>query len=81
MHAPDEQTQQCNPGKYLHFIMLDLSDKYLQGMPEKVAPAADSHRPDQRAGGIEQNKLFERYGAHSNDKGGNRAQAVKKPKG
>jgi len=49
-------------------------------MTEQVAAGTDGYRPDQRSGGIEQNKLFERYGAHSNDKGGNRAQPVKKAK-
>ena len=50
-------------------------------MTEKVAAGPDGYRPDQRAGGIEQYKLFDGYGAHSDDKGSNRAQPVKKPKG
>jgi len=49
-------------------------------MTEKVAAGSNGHRPDQRSNGIEQNKLFEGYGTHSDDKGGNRAQSVKKPK-
>jgi len=49
-------------------------------MTEKMAAGPDGYRPDQRSSGIEQNKLFERYGARSNDKGRNRSQPVKKPK-
>ena len=49
-------------------------------MTEKVAAGPDGYRPDQRSGGIEQNKLFDGYGAHSDDKRADRAQSVKKPK-
>jgi len=49
-------------------------------MTEKIASGSDRYRPDQRSRGIEQNELFNGYGAHSNDKRSNCAQSVKKPK-
>ena len=49
-------------------------------MTEKVAAGPDGYRPEQGSDGVEQNKLFDGYRAHSNDKGSNRPQPVKKPK-
>ena len=60
--------------------MFDFSDKYSQGMAAEVAAGRDSCCPGKRACGIEQNELFERYRAHPDDKGRNRAQPIEKPK-
>jgi hypothetical protein len=39
--------------------MLDLSDKYLQGMTEKVAAGSEGYRPDLRSNGIKHYELFD----------------------
>ena len=38
VHGPNEDTKECDNGKYSHFVMRDLSQIYLQNTTEKVTP-------------------------------------------
>ena len=76
IYDPDQDTDNDDCPECLVFIVLDVSEKRLEGIPKEIAAGAHRNSPNQRPHGIEQDEFYSRNRAHANDKGGNGSQPI-----